>query len=103
MSPVTNIVGGAARDQQLVADQTTTVRRTQLQSGSLQRVALLSEPTATYDARGSYPVYRLFQYAKPLPESRPFKGLDVSVPPSLFTGAYQRTASSKPSYIDRRL
>lgn len=68
------------------------------------RVARISEATATYDFRGSYPASRLFQVTKPLPE-RPYAGtLLENVPPEgaqkLLGGSYQRTRSIPPQYVD---
>lgn len=103
MSP-TGVIGvGASRlanaPEPFIADRAASARREQSPS---RRVAVLSEATAIYDARGSYPAYRMFQYAKPLPESKPYKGLDLETPPSLFAKSYTRSAPPRATFIDQR-
>jgi hypothetical protein len=72
-----------------------------------KRVAKNSEVTSTYDAYGRYPVLRLFQIARPIPEPRPFGSLPVQLDEighrHLIDGAYRKTESPYSGLVDRRL
>lgn len=68
------------------------------------RVAVFSPVTATYDAGGRYPSLRIFQYARPVPESRPFGTLAVDPGPTgnrkLLSETYGRERGNASRFVD---
>lgn len=68
------------------------------------RVVVISPVTAIYDAGGRYPSLRVFQYARPVPESRPFGSLDVDPGPignrKLLSETYGRDRRIASRFVD---
>ncbi len=73
-------------------------------SFAVRRPVVLSATTATYDRSGSYPKLHLFQLARPLPESRPYGSLNVSLDPgarrALVSGSYLRPSGSSGTAVN---
>lgn len=94
---------GASPDPLIAAQATPAVRR-EIIERPRGRVAKNSLPTQTYNARAQFPALKVFQYARPLPEFRPFGRLEVE-PGSdgarkLFAGSYGRSREPSSLFVD---
>ncbi len=94
----------SAQDQSVAAQAIPQVRREILERPR-GRVAKNSLPTQTYNARAQFPSLKVFQYARPLPEPRPFGTLEVKPGPGgaqkLLAHSYGRSRETSSSlFVD---